>query len=184
MCEGLSWAAGASLHLHLSSCGGAEGYATVSWDRVINPMDSSGWGMPIGASSSAVWAPGKQSHRSCHCWVCLAQQSLCCVTEGKCQMNISPQQQVMGQQQASAALSSTLRLAQGHTQSCAAQSSWAQESHPGGHTSEDWQSLCVTIAPMCANCTLQGHTPGDFRDIGQSGRSLDSPGFDSAGSCV
>lgn len=65
-----------------------------SWDRVSNPMDTDGLGMPMGATSSAVWAPGKQSHSSCHCWVCLAQQSLCCVTEGKCQMNISPQQHV------------------------------------------------------------------------------------------
>lgn len=61
-------------------------------------MDSNGLGMPMGTTSLAVWAPGKQRHRSCHCWFCLAQQSLCCVTEGKCQMSISPQQQVMGQQ--------------------------------------------------------------------------------------
>lgn len=68
----------------------------------------------MGATSSAVWAPGKQRHRSCHCWVCLAQQSLCCITEGKYQMNISPQQQAMGQQEAPAAPGSKPRLAQGH----------------------------------------------------------------------
>lgn len=85
--------------------GGAEGVILLCrWTGVSNPMDSSGSGIPTGATSSVVWAPGRQSHRSCHCWVCLAQQSLCCVTEGKCQMNIPPQQQVMSQQQTPAAL--------------------------------------------------------------------------------
>lgn len=70
----------------------------------------------------------------------------------------------MGQQQAPAALRSKSRLAQGHMHPHAAQSNGAQESHHGGHTSEHWQPLCVTLAPRCANCTLQGHTPGDFGD--------------------
>lgn len=52
-----------------------------------------------------------------------------------------------GQQQAPAALGSKLRLAQGHMKPCAAQSSGAQESHLGGHTSEHWQPLCATAEP-------------------------------------
>lgn len=32
-----------------------------SWDGVSNPLDSNGSGMPMEATSSAVWAPGKQS---------------------------------------------------------------------------------------------------------------------------
>lgn len=163
--------------------GRAEGVMLLcSWARVSNPMDSSGSGIPTGATSSAVWAHGKQSHRSCYCWVCLAQQSLCCVTESKCQMNIPPQQQVMGQQQTPAALRSKPRLAHGHMQPCAAQSNGAQESHHGGHTSEHWQPLCVTVAPRCANSTSRPHTWGLWRQA--RGRSKDSPGPDSAGSCV
>lgn len=92
------------------------------------------------------------------------QLSLCCVTEGKCQVSISPQQQVMGQQQAPAALRSKLGLALG--QLCAAQSNGAQ----GSHTSEHCHN--------CANCTLESHMPGDFGDTGQRDRSWDSPGPD------
>lgn len=39
-----------------------------SWAGVSNPMDSNGSEMPIEATSSAVWAPGKQSHRPCYSW--------------------------------------------------------------------------------------------------------------------
>lgn len=128
-----------------------------SWDRVSNPMDSNGLGMPTGATSSAVWAPGKQSHRSCHSWVCLAQQSLCCITEGKCQMNISPQQQVMGQEQTPAAFRRKLRLAQGHMKPCAVQSNGAQESHHGEHTSKHWQPQ------VCKLHTSRPHAWGLWR---------------------
>lgn len=109
-------------------------------------MDSNGLGMPMGATSSAVWAPGKQSHRSCHCWVCLAQQSLCCVTEGSARGTSHHS----STSRPTASPSSTGKQAEvgsgAHTTVCCTEQGGTGEP-PWGHTSEHRQPLCVTTDP-------------------------------------
>lgn len=143
--------------------GGAEGVMLLcSWDRVSNPMDTDGSGVPMGATSSAVWAPGKQSHSSCHCWVCLAQQSLCCVTEGKCQItshHSSPRKQAEVSTGAHA------------TMCCTEQ--WATGEPPWGHTSQH-SPYVSQLSQMCKLHTSRPHAWGLWRnrpkrqELGQS----------------